>query len=156
MSTINRRPGSGGKLSTRVNVVDDYSHPGSVRIALSVSRRALLASLDCGSTATLIAPSADAMRTLISVSPEDPQVTIDLAHGERPRVSLCDCQGRNAVEILMLPAWQCEERGGLLHIYVPGFLEACIKPDDHSARPLYVRSELPAMLGLAGGRYEVC
>lgn len=139
-------------------VADDRARVAPVMIAYSVSRRALLAAVAGGKLSGALAGKGELIGAWCARNlGGDPQVVVEIGAegGVAPRLCLRDTSGREVVELLTLPVCRRVEGAALVHLHIAGIVEASVRRDDYAARPLYVKSSLPEMLGVGGGRYEV-
>ena len=87
-------------------------------------------------------------------------VTLELTlqDGATPRLAIDGCETAIAEEWFAVPAGglgvRCERAGGMLIVDASPIAVVIFQAEDVS-RPMHVACDLPAVLGLSGGRYEL-
>lgn len=149
MSTIeNARP-------VRVEAMADGRRATSLRLAIAVSRRAMVAAMAEGKA-----------RCMFQMVPElasegsDVHLCFVIDHAGDSADASVRCE---LVDASSGDRWPLTAAGRaailnddeLLHVDAPGVVTATVRRADLAGRPLFLRTPLLGAMGLAGGRYEV-
>jgi hypothetical protein len=149
MSTIeNVRP-------VRVEAMADGRRATSLRMAIAVSRRAMVAALADAKARAMF-------QRLPEFASQGPDVhlcfVIDHA-GDRVdasvRCELVDASSGDRWPLTAAGRAAILNDDELLHVDAPGVVSATVRRADLAGRPLFLRTPLLGAMGLAGGRYEV-
>jgi hypothetical protein len=133
-----------------VRVEASASPPAStLRLAISISRRAMVASLEHGSVRELL----DRSFPLAAEGP-DVQLVLEVDQTRRVKAHLVDPASEHRATLSIEGRAAMIEDDELLHLDATGVVSATIRGRDPGARPLFLRTPLLASLKLGGGRYE--
>ncbi|MEI7658451.1 MAG: hypothetical protein WCK33_10335 [Phycisphaerae bacterium] len=145
----------GNVRPVRVDGSADTRRATSLRLAIAVSRRALVAATAQGRASALF-------ETAPSLAADGPDVhlcfVVDHA-GDRVdasvRCELVDASSGDRWPLTTSGRAAIVNDDDLLHVDAPGLLSATLRRADLAGRPLFLRTPLLGAMGLAGGRYEV-
>jgi hypothetical protein len=149
MSTIeNVRP-------VRVEAMADGRRATSLRMAIAVSRRAMVAALADAKACAMF-------QRLPQLASQGPDVhlcfVIDHAGDSvdaSVRCELVDASSGDRWPLTAAGRAAILNDDELLHVDAPGVVSATVRRADLAGRPLFLRTPLLGAMGLAGGRYEV-
>lgn len=152
MSTIDRQT-----LAAPIQVTVPQEISITITVAVLVSARALRESASAGRISPELGGQqlASKITSLLASTTLDPRIEFRVNQGI-VRVMLVAHNG--AIELCLHDPVQVVRERGFIHLRAGErnnwALDSTLRGEDNSARPMYIRTCLPGMLGLGGGRYE--